>query len=55
MDIRQAPPASDAANCCSTFERAQADDPANVFDRSTAGKLPTHSSPDERSDMREDK
>jgi hypothetical protein len=31
--------ASDAADCCSTFERAQADDPANVFDRSTAGKL----------------
>src|SRR6185295_4884718 len=31
---------SDAANCCSTFERAQADDPANAVDRSTAGKLP---------------
>jgi hypothetical protein len=30
---------SDAANCCSTFERAQEDDPANAVDRSTAGKL----------------
>lgn len=31
---------SDAADCCSTLERAEADDPANAVDRSTAGKLP---------------
>ena len=42
---------SDAANCCSTFEPAQADDPANVFDRSTAGKLPKQPLPGDDAGM----